>query len=77
LEHITIHRDGRTLSQSSWSPTKFDAIATITATHLLAQFPVERLLTGDVLATNDLWLRTGHLPATRRDYPLAFAWGAG
>ena len=33
-----------------------------TAKALLERFPVETLREGDVLATNDPWLGTGHLP---------------
>jgi len=29
---------------------------------LLERFPVETLREGDVLATNDPWIGTGHLP---------------
>src|SRR3954453_11086408 len=53
---------GRSLCQSTYSPPNFCVVLPITAKHLLARFPVETLAQGDVLATNDPWLGTGHLP---------------
>jgi N-methylhydantoinase B len=53
---------GRSLCQSTYSPPNFCVVLPITAKHLLARFPVETLRQGDVLATNDPWLGTGHLP---------------
>src|SRR5262249_52800124 len=53
---------GRPLCQSSFSPANFCVVLPITAKHLLERFPVDVLEEGDVLATNDPWIGTGHLP---------------
>jgi N-methylhydantoinase B len=53
---------GRSLCQSSFSPPNFCVVLPITAKRLLERFPVETLSEGDVLATNDPWIGTGHLP---------------
>jgi N-methylhydantoinase B len=53
---------GRSLCQSQLSTANFSAVYPLTAKALLAHFPLETLREGDVLATNDPWLGTGHLP---------------
>lgn len=53
---------GRSLCQSSWSTPNFCVVLPRTARLLLERFPVSTLAPGDVLATNDPWLATGHLP---------------
>jgi len=53
---------GRSLCQSAWSTATFSAVYPRTAKVLLEHFPIETLQPGDVLATNDPWLGTGHLP---------------
>lgn len=70
---------GRSLCQSSFSPPNFCVVLPRTARALLAAFPAESLCEGDVLATNDPWLGTGHLPdyvmispVFRRGRPIAF-----
>jgi N-methylhydantoinase B len=60
--YILTDAHGRSLCQSSFSPPNFCVVLPITAKHLLAQFPLETLREGDVLATNDPWIGTGHLP---------------
>ena len=60
--YILTDEAGRSLCQSSFSPPNFCVVLPITARHLLARFPVETLREGDVLATNDPWIGTGHLP---------------
>jgi N-methylhydantoinase B len=60
--YILTDAAGRSLCQSSFSPPNFCVVLPITAKHLLARFPVETLRDGDVLATNDPWIGTGHLP---------------
>jgi N-methylhydantoinase B len=52
----------RSLCQSSWSTATFTKVYPLTAKALLERFPIETLREGDVLATNDPWLGTGHLP---------------
>jgi len=53
---------GRSLCQSSWSTPNFCVVLPRTAKQLLARFPVHTLRPGDVIATNDPWIGTGHLP---------------
>ena len=53
---------GRSLCQSSWSTPNFCVVLPRTAKLLLERFPAHTLRPGDVLATNDPWLGTGHLP---------------
>ena len=53
---------GRSLCQSVWSTATFSAVYPRTAKVLLDRFPLDTLRPGDVLATNDPWLGTGHLP---------------
>jgi len=60
--YILTDAHGRSLCQSSFSPPNFCVVLPITAKHLLARFPAETLREGDVLATNDPWIGTGHLP---------------
>jgi N-methylhydantoinase B len=73
LERIVTHPDGGSLCQSSYSPPNFWSAGPIRTKNLLAQFLVETLLRGDVLATNDPWLGAGHLSVVAPDYPLALA----
>jgi N-methylhydantoinase B len=53
---------GRSMCQSTLSTATFAAVFPRTAKELLARFPLDTLRPGDVLATNDPWLGTGHLP---------------
>lgn len=53
---------GRSLCQSVWSTPNFCVVLPRTARALLHRFPLDSLAEGDVLATNDPWLGTGHLP---------------
>ncbi len=53
---------GSSLCQSVLSTANFAAVYPRTAKALLNRFPVETLAPGDVLATNDPWIGTGHLP---------------
>jgi N-methylhydantoinase B len=52
----------RSLCQSVWSTATFTKVYPRTAKVLLERFPIETLEEGDVLATNDPWIGTGHLP---------------
>jgi len=54
--------EGRSLCQSTWSTATFTKVYPRTAKVLLERFPIETLREGDVLATNDPWIGTGHLP---------------
>jgi N-methylhydantoinase B len=54
--------EGHSLCQSVWSTANFSVVLPRTAKKLLEFFPIEGLKPGDVLATNDPWIGTGHLP---------------
>ncbi|MCC7429027.1 MAG: hydantoinase B/oxoprolinase family protein [Alphaproteobacteria bacterium] len=56
-----IDRQGRQFAQSSRSVPSFIGTLSQTARALLAEFPAEALAPGDVLATNDSWIGSGHL----------------
>ncbi len=59
---ILTDTQGRSLCQSSWSTPNFCVVLPRTAKTLLERFPIETLRPGDVIATNDPWIGTGHLP---------------
>jgi N-methylhydantoinase B len=59
---ILTDAEARSLCQSTWSTATFTKVYPRTAKELLRRFPVETLREGDVLATNDPWIGTGHLP---------------
>lgn len=52
---------GRLLAQGSYSVPSFTGTAPATLRHMLERFPPETLAPGDVIATNDPWLGTGHM----------------
>ena len=60
--YILTDERGRSLCQSTFSPPNFCVVLPRTAKVLLERFPAETLQEGDVLATNDPWIGTGHLP---------------
>lgn len=60
--YILTDERGRSLCQSTLSPPNFCVVLPRTAKVLLERFPLETLQDGDVLATNDPWIGTGHLP---------------
>lgn len=53
---------GRSLCQSVWSTANFSVVLPRTAKSMLDYFGTRSLCQGDVLATNDPWIGTGHLP---------------
>ncbi len=59
---ILTDKEGRSLCQSQLSTANFSAVYPLTAKVLLEHFPLNTLNEGDVLATNDPWIGTGHLP---------------
>ena len=60
--YILTDEHGESLCQSSYSPPNFCVVLPRTARVLLEHFPLQTLSEGDVLATNDPWIGTGHLP---------------
>ncbi len=59
---ILTDRQGASLCQSVLSSPSFCVVLPRTARVLLERFPTDELQPGDVLATNDPWQGTGHLP---------------
>ena len=64
-DYVTVLLDsrGRALAQCTWSiPVFITSLPVAAQKYFLPKFPVERLSEGDVLATNDPEIGTGHLP---------------
>ena len=61
LSVILLDVEGNSLAQGSYSVPSFTGTAAPTLGHMLAKFPPETLSPGDVIATNDAWMGTGHL----------------
>ncbi len=64
-DYVTVVLDakGRALSQCTWSiPVFITSLPMAAQNHFLPAFPPETLQEGDVLATNDPVIGTGHLP---------------
>lgn len=61
LSCIVFDARGRALAQGTYSVPSFTGTAPDTLRAMLARFPPETLRPGDVIATNDPWLGTGHL----------------
>jgi len=61
LSVILLDAEGNSLAQGSYSVPSFTGTAAPTLRHMLAKFPPETLRPGDVIATNDAWMGTGHL----------------
>jgi len=64
-DYVTVLLDsrGRALSQCTWSiPVFITSLPAAAQKFFLPAFPPERLVEGDVLATNDPEIGTGHLP---------------
>jgi N-methylhydantoinase B len=53
---------GYGLAQAQWSPPQFCTMLPRTTQVMLKKFPIETLREGDVLATNDPWIGSTHLP---------------
>ena len=61
LSVVVLDADGNSIAQGSYSVPSFTGTAASTLRHMLAKFPAESLEPGDVIATNDAWMGTGHL----------------
>lgn len=60
---VLLDRSGRALAQCTWSiPVFITSLPVAAQKYFLPKFPVETLQEGDVLATNDPEIGTGHLP---------------
>ena len=61
LSVLLLDAAGNALAQGSYSVPSFTGTAAPTLRHMLRRFPPETLQPGDVVATNDAWMGTGHL----------------
>lgn len=61
LSVVVLDAEGNSIAQGSYSVPSFTGTAAPTLRHMLAKFPPESLAPGDVVATNDAWMGTGHL----------------
>jgi N-methylhydantoinase B len=62
LACVIFDTNGRSMAQATQSMPAFIGTAPATMMHMLQQFPPESWQPGDVVATNDPWLGTGHTP---------------
>ena len=61
LSCVLFDTQGRSVAQGSYSVPSFTGTAPATLAHMLERFPPETLRPGDVVATNDPWMGTGHM----------------
>ena len=61
LSVVVLDAQGNSMAQGSYSVPSFTGTAATTLRHMLAKFPPDSLDPGDVIATNDAWMGTGHL----------------
>ena len=61
LSCVVFDRHGRSIAQGAYSVPSFTGTAPATLAHMLRRFPADTLRPGDVIATNDPWMGTGHL----------------
>ncbi len=61
LTCVLLDRRARVIAQGTYSGPSFTRTAPVTLRRLLEYFPPDTLKPGDVLATNDPWIGTGHL----------------
>lgn len=61
LSCVVFDRHGRSIAQGAYSVPSFTGTAPATLAHMLSRFPPANLRPGDVIATNDPWMGTGHL----------------
>ncbi len=61
LSVVLLDAAGNALAQGRYSVPSFTGTAAPTLGHMLRRFPPESLRPGDIIATNDAWMGTGHL----------------
>ena len=61
LSVVVLDTEGNSIAQGSYSVPSFTGTAAATLRYMLAKFPPDSLEPGDVIATNDAWMGTGHL----------------
>jgi N-methylhydantoinase B len=62
LACVLFDAQGRSIAQATLSMPAFIGTAPLTMAHMLRRFPAQEWAEGDVVATNDPWLGTGHTP---------------
>ena len=80
LSVVLFDSDGHLIAQSTQSIPSFTGSTPDTLAHMLRRYPPSTLRPGDVLATNDSWMGTGHVydisvmrPVFREDRIVAYA----
>ncbi len=61
LSCMVFDAHGRSIAQGTYSVPSFTGTGVATVRHMLNKFPAETLRPGDVIATNDPWMGTGHV----------------
>ena len=61
LSVVVLDAEGNSITQGSYSVSSFTGTAAPTLRHMLAKFLPDSLELGDMIATNDAWMGTGHL----------------
>lgn len=61
LSCVLFDAEGNPIAQGSYSVPSFTGTSGPTIQHMFKKFPPETLEEGDVIATNDPWMGTGHL----------------
>ena len=61
LSVVVLDPEANVMAQGTYSIPAFTGTAAPTLKHMLNRFPPETLRPGDVIATNDAWIGTGHL----------------
>ena len=61
LSVVLLDAEGNLMAQGSFSVPVFIGTAPRTLRYMLEKFPSETLKPGDVIATNDPWMGTGHI----------------
>ena len=61
LSVVVLDPEGNVIAQGTYSLPAFTGTAAPTLRHMLKRFPPDTLRPGDVIATNDPWIGTGHL----------------
>ncbi|MEN9760332.1 MAG: hypothetical protein RI906_158 [Pseudomonadota bacterium] len=72
LACVIFDAQGRSMAQATQSMPAFIGTAPATMQHMLRQFPPECWQPGDVVATNDPWMGTGHTPDLCLTRPVFF-----
>lgn len=61
LSCVLFDAEGHPIAQGSYSVPSFTGTSGLTIQHMFRKYPPDELQDGDVVATNDPWMGTGHL----------------